>query len=98
MRGARTVSRETFHSFKIGEEIHWDRGQTHDASVTSLVWIWQAGIRISFSLKTTERADDCGSNVEASPGAAEIAMVGPLAVTTHLVNRIEPSLFDKTGG
>ena len=97
MCGARTVSRETFRGFKIGEEIHWYRSQTHNASVARLIRVWQAGIRVPFTLKPTKRANHRGPNVEAGPSAAEVAVVGPLTVTTHLINRIEAAFLDQAG-
>ena len=45
----------------------------------------RASIRISVTLVAPERADCSGPNIEAGPCAAEVAMVGPPTVTTHLV-------------
>ena len=69
----------------------------HDASIARRLRIGNSTERIFGLLEPRERLANCQPDIEAATCAAEVAVLMPLAVATHLVRRIETAKLDKAG-
>jgi hypothetical protein len=94
---ARAVRSESFDSIEIGEEVHRDRGQPHDAPIAGGVQIARPGVRVPVELVTPQRGRHGVPDVKTRSGAAEIASIGPRAITLHLIAGVEPIPLYQTG-